>query len=75
MCKLCGTEWKKLSSHYPCGPCPEEWECKDCGEQVSPCCGASIIEEPYDKGDETHLYCGNEACSECGVLCHCGGCI
>lgn len=73
MCDKCGKKWKKLPSAYPNGPC--EWKCPDCGEEVSPCCGAEIIDAEYDKEDEVHVYCGVETCSKCGKYCHCGGCI
>ena len=74
MCKICGTECKELESQYPCGPCPNLWKCPDCGETVSPCCGAKIEYEDCE-GCDTCRYCGPEICSECDTHCHCGGCI
>jgi hypothetical protein len=75
MCYKCKKEWKVIPSEYPCGPCPDKWKCPECGTKVSPCCGEQIIDAEYDDDNEVHQYCGTQICSNCGKLCHCGGCI
>lgn len=76
MCNICKKPWKELESRYPCGPCPKEWICPDCGANVSPCCGAIIMDaKDCDSSCKTCKYCGDEVCSKCGGHCHCGGCI
>lgn len=75
MCDYCGKNWIEIPSRYPCGPCPDEWKCPDCGKRVSPCCGAEIIDVDFEEGNEVHEYCGTETCSKCDGECHCGGCI
>ena len=74
-CWKCGAEFIPLESSYPCGPCPEKWKCKSCGAEISPCCGAKIIEQVCDEDCELCDYCGPEICELCGEHCHCGGCV
>lgn len=74
MCYKCGKEWKEIPSEFPCGPCSNKWICPDCGEQVSPCCGAEII-DINDCQCDTCEYCGTEHCKKCGDNCHCSGCV
>lgn len=75
MCDYCGKEWIPLGDRYPCGPCPDEWICSNCGKRVSPCCGAKIIELECSNYCEVCNYCGNDTCSKCNQHCHCGGCV
>ena len=74
-CWNCKAEFIPLENHYPCGPCPDKWKCKNCGEKLSPCCGAKIIIAKCFGECEVCDYCGSETCSNCNEHCHCGGCI
>ena len=76
MCEFCGKAWETIESRYPCGPCPDEWKCPHCRKEVSPCCGAKILDT--DCGDtrcEICEFCSIAICSECEAHCCCGGCI
>ncbi len=75
MCDLCGKPWIEIPSTYPNGPCPNEWNCPDCGEWVSPCCGAKIEDITCTSDCDICAYCGSAACTECNQHCHCGGCV
>jgi hypothetical protein len=72
-CYNCNTAFE-MEGSYPCGPC--DWSCPNCGTNVSPCCGAPIVDTSHERGEcDTCDYCGVAACSKCGDHCHCGGCI
>jgi hypothetical protein len=71
MCQFCGKEWKR-----PKGDCPDNWKCPDCGDDVSPCCGAAITNSICDDSECDLCQLGwIETCVECGTYCHCGGCV
>jgi hypothetical protein len=75
VCGICGKKWEPLKDRYPCGPCPDEWVCPFCKEEVSPCCGTKLTYEECRSECEICDYCGSATCSECGRHTHCGGCV